>query len=280
MPRVQTRDLDVFYEDDYFGTQWEDKPVVLLQAGYAANSRHFATWVPGLAQDFRVIRRDSVGHGRTSPGDRDRDLSLEALAEDVISFLDALGIDKVHYVGERTGAMTGAVLGAKYPDRITSLTLFGCPTHCGEALQQAMWQMLSPDLQQQYSGWSDAIRGLGGAYAWHDHVRWLHVPGDDAQNAWQVAQLRLCDEDLLERYAAATLDYDIAPYLANVAVPTLVAAPTSTYRTNWAQQIQIRTQIPDCELEIVEGSWGRSDDGTGPQIVDRLRRFLVRRALI
>lgn len=279
MPQIQTADLTVYYEDDYFGTQWEAKPVALLQAGYAANSRHFATWVPGLAEDFRVIRRDSVGHGRTSAGDRFRDLSLEALAEDIIRFLDELSIDTVHYIGERTGAMTGAVLAAKYPDRINSLTLFGCPTHCGEDLQHAMWEMLSPDLQATYRGWNDAIRGLGGAFAWHDHVRWLHVSGDDAQNAWQQAQLRLCDEALLERYAAATIEYDIAPYLSKIAVPALIAAPTSTYRTNWEQQVQMRRQIPDCELEIVEGSWGRSDDGTGPQVVDRLRRFLTARGL-
>ncbi|MGW9027090.1 alpha/beta fold hydrolase [Streptomyces sp. NPDC055722] len=280
MPEIQTADLHVHYEDDYFGTPWETKPVFLLQAGYAANSRHFATWVPGLASDFRVVRRDSVGHGRTSAGRPDRDLSLPALAEDIVRFMDALEIDAVHYVGERTGAMTGAVLAATHPDRVRSLTLFGCPIRCGDALQQAMWRMLAPELQKQYRGWNDAIAGLGGAFAWHEQVRWLKTEGAVRHNAWQLEQLRLCDEDLLERYAAATVDYDIDEYLPKIGVPTLIAAPTSTYRTNLDQQVRMRELIPDSELEVVEGSWGRADDGSGPHVVRRIRRFLERRSLL
>jgi pimeloyl-ACP methyl ester carboxylesterase len=275
MPYVDTGDLHVHYQDDYFGTPWESKPVFLLQAGYAANSNHFDTWVPGLADDFRVIRRDSVGHGLTNAGSPDRDLSLPILADDIVRFLDTLEVDSVHYVGERTGAMTGAVLAAKYPDRVKSLTLFGCPIRCGKALQDAMWAMLAPALKDKYTGWNDAIAGLGGSFAWHDHVRWLEVPGNEAHNSWQLQQLHLCDEALLERYAKATIEYDIAEYLPKIQAPTLVAAPTTTYRTNLEQQILMRSEIPICELEIVEGSWGRADDGSGPHIVRRIRRFLA-----
>jgi pimeloyl-ACP methyl ester carboxylesterase len=274
MPSVETADLHVHYEDDDFGTPWESRPVFLLQAGYAANARHFSTWVPGLAGDFRVLRRDSVGHGFTSAGAPDRDLSLPALADDILRFLDVLEIDSVHYVGERTGAMTGAVLAATHPDRIRSLTLFGCPIVCGEGLQRAMWTMLAPELKERFTGWNDAIAGLGGAFAWHEHVRWLEVVGADAHNAWQLEQLRHCDEGLLERYAAATVDYDIEEYLPQIAVPTLIAAPTSTYRTTLDQQVRLRTLVPTSELEIVEGSWGRADDGSGPHVVRRIRRFL------
>ena len=44
MPYLDAGDLHVHYQDDYFGPQWtSDPPVFLLQAGYAANSNHFAT---------------------------------------------------------------------------------------------------------------------------------------------------------------------------------------------------------------------------------------------
>ncbi len=274
MPYVDAGGLHTHYLDDYLGPQWLAPEVVLLQHGYAANVNHFATWVPELAGTFRVLRRDSVGHGRTSPGAVDRDLSLPALADDVVRFLDALGIDKVHYVGERTGAMTGVLLGARHPDRLQTLTLFGCPIACGEPLQTAMWQMLQPEEKRLYTGWNDAIRGMNGAFAWHDHVRWLES-GDAAHDAWQREQLYLCDEALLERYARATIDYDIADELAQVRPPTLILSPTATYRTNFDQQIQLRTSIPDSEIYIAEGSVGRSDDPHAPDLAARVRRFAV-----
>jgi pimeloyl-ACP methyl ester carboxylesterase len=275
MPHVTAGDLDCFYQEDYFGTPWNDEPAaVLLQAGYAANSNHFSTWVPGLADRYRVLRRDAVGHGRTSPGEPGRDLSLGALADDVIAFLDELGLGTVHYVGERTGAMTGVVLAAKHPGRVRTLTIFGCPIACGTGLQHAMWEMLEPTEQARYTGWNDAIRGLGGTFAWHDHVHWLEDPADPRQNAWQREQLRLCDESLLERYAEATIEYDISSFLSSVSVPTLILAPTNTYRTNFGQQIQLRTSIPNAQLEIIEGSAGRADDGSGPHLARRIRAFI------
>jgi pimeloyl-ACP methyl ester carboxylesterase len=278
MPYVDAGDLHVHYQDDYFGARWQQSPpVFLLQAGYGANSNHFATWLPGLADSFRVIRRDAVGHGLTNAGSPGRDLSLPALAQDVIAFMDALGLERVHYLGERTGAMTGAVLAAEYPERLHSLTLFGCPIACGQGLQDAMWAMLAPDLQSKYTGWNDALTGLGGAFAWHDHVHWLERPRNDAHNTWQRAQLHLCDEALLERYAEATKQYDITEYLPKISVPTLILGPTDTYRTNLEQQVAIRSSIPNSELEIVERSVGRADDDVAPRLARRVRRFLAER---
>ena len=192
----------------------------------------------------------------------------------MVAFLDMLGVGSVHYIGERTGAMTGVVLAAKHPERVRTLTIFGCPIACGLGLQRAMWEMLAPEEQVKYTGWNDAIPGLGGTFAWHDHVRWLEVADDPAQNAWQRDQLHLCDESLLERYAEATIEYDISSYLSAVAVPTLILAPTTTYRTNFDQQVQLRTSIPNAELEIVEGSVGRADDGSGPRLTRRVRVFV------
>lgn len=279
MTIMRVGDLDCYFTNDYFGPQWRTPQTFLLQHGYAANSNHFADWVPPLADSFRVIRRDAVGHGRTSVGAPGRDLSLPALAADVVAFLDANELESVHFVGERTGAMTGIVLAALHPERVRSLSIYGCPIECGTGLQRAMWAKLSAREQERYTGWSDAIAGLGGAFAWHDHVNWLQDPARPDYSAWQTDQLHLCDEDLLERYAEATMHYSIAEYLPAVTVPTLIMGPTSTYRTNLEQQLKVRESLVDSELEIVEGGEGRSDDGNGPRLARRVRRFLADRGL-
>jgi pimeloyl-ACP methyl ester carboxylesterase len=274
VPYVRVNDLDCWYEDDWFGEPWTSDPeVIVMQPGYAANAAHLQAWVPGLAGGYRVIRRDSIGHGRTSAGEPDHDISLGGLANDTIAFLDALGLDRVHYFGERTGGMTGITLAARYPERLISLSVLGTPTRCGKALQDAMHAKLPSHLQARYTGWNDAIRGEGGIFAWFDLVGWLQT-SDAQKSRWQREQARLCDPDLLERYAEATKTFDVAEHLAQVTTPTLIFAPTASYRTGLADQLTLRQTMPNAQIEVVEGSGGRPDDVPAGPLADRLRRFL------
>jgi pimeloyl-ACP methyl ester carboxylesterase len=48
--------------------------------------------------------------------------TLYDMAADTVGVLDALGIERVHVVGASMGGMIGQVVGARYPDRVLSLT--------------------------------------------------------------------------------------------------------------------------------------------------------------
>jgi 3-oxoadipate enol-lactonase len=70
---------------------------------------------------FQVICADTRGHGQsTSP---QAPYHMDDLAQDSISILDALGIEKAHYVGLSLGAMSGFGLGIKHSKRMLSLLL-------------------------------------------------------------------------------------------------------------------------------------------------------------
>jgi 3-oxoadipate enol-lactonase len=90
-----------------------------------------------LEPHFQVVRYDIRGHGRTeaTPGP----YTPELLAKDAIALLDALGIDKVHWVGLSMGGMIGQAVVLNHPDRLESLAL--CDTTGAIPLEaQHLWQ--------------------------------------------------------------------------------------------------------------------------------------------
>jgi 3-oxoadipate enol-lactonase len=82
-----------------------------------------------------VLRYDTRGHGRseTTPGP----YSIASLADDAAGLLEALGIAAAHFVGLSMGGMIGQQLGARYPERVLSLSL--CDT-ASEMPPRAMWE--------------------------------------------------------------------------------------------------------------------------------------------
>lgn len=95
--------------------------VVVLSHSLASS---MVMWEPQLAvleTAFQVLRYDMRGHGGS--GVTKGAYSLEMLGQDVIGLLDALNIEKAHFVGLSIGGMIGQGLGLDHADRLLSLTL-------------------------------------------------------------------------------------------------------------------------------------------------------------
>jgi len=97
-------------------------------------------WNPqmeALNPHFQVLRYDTRGHGATDAPSGS--YTLELLAEDVIGLLDALRMDRVHFVGLSMGGMIGQGLVLNHPHRLKSLVL--CDTaSIVPAEAQPVWQ--------------------------------------------------------------------------------------------------------------------------------------------
>lgn len=95
-------------------------PLVLLH-GMGESS---ASWEPLLdalaGLGSLVIAPDVRGHGATG---RPGLYSFEALRDDVVAFLDALGIERCVLIGHSMGACTAAMVAAAHPERVMRLVL-------------------------------------------------------------------------------------------------------------------------------------------------------------
>jgi len=105
------------------------EPAVLLLPGLLQSSRD---WVrsgvaPALAQRWRVILFDPLGHGGS---DRPHDAGAygeEGLVEDVISVLDAAGVERVALWGWSRGARMAYATAFAHPERVAALVAGGQP---------------------------------------------------------------------------------------------------------------------------------------------------------
>jgi 3-oxoadipate enol-lactonase len=99
----------------------EDGPVLVMLGSLGSTLDMWEPNVPALAEHFRVVRMDHLGHG-ASP-DPAGPYTMQMLAEAVLATLDALGVDRVHWCGLSLGGMVGMYLGSEHPDRIARLVL-------------------------------------------------------------------------------------------------------------------------------------------------------------
>lgn len=116
--------MRIFANDLHVNCQFsgpEQAPVVVLSHSLASSGIMWEQQVPALVDGYRVLRYDTRGHGGSDAPSGP--YTLDALGDDVIAMLDALEIDRVHWVGLSMGGMIGQNLAIRYPQRLLSLTL-------------------------------------------------------------------------------------------------------------------------------------------------------------
>jgi pyruvate dehydrogenase E2 component (dihydrolipoamide acetyltransferase) len=108
-------------------------PVVLLH-GFGADLNSWMFTQPALAEGRRAIALDLPGHGSS-----DKQVgtgTAAALADTVELALTALELHRVHLVGHSMGGAIAALLAARRPDRVASLTLIA-PAGFGDEINTA-----------------------------------------------------------------------------------------------------------------------------------------------
>ena len=82
-------------------------PLVALHGATSLGREDFAAQLPGMSKAFLVHLPDARGHGRTR-WDAARRLRVRWLVDDLVAFVDALGLDSFHLLGFSMGAHDGA----------------------------------------------------------------------------------------------------------------------------------------------------------------------------
>ena len=146
--------------DDGLRTYFEDSggagAPVLFYTGFAdpLDVAKAARLARALSGEFRLIFADHRGQGGS---DRPREPSAYALPRrvgDAVAVLDALGIERVHFLGSSWGARLGFAFGEHAPERVLSLVL------CGN--QPYAWNLDSPIAKAVAA----RVSGRSGATKW------------------------------------------------------------------------------------------------------------------
>ena len=110
--------VSLYYEDS---SPTSDKPVMLFAHGLLWSTRLYDKQVAYFKDRYRCIAFDFRGQGQSQVTESGYD--MDTLAEDTVALLDALEIDRCHFVGLSMGGFIGQRLAIKYPQRLSSLIL-------------------------------------------------------------------------------------------------------------------------------------------------------------
>lgn len=99
----------------------EGAPVILMSNSLGCDLTMWDDVIPALAQDYRVIRYDTRGHGGSVVVSRPT--SIAELADDALAILDDLGVARAHFVGLSMGGMIGQWLLRFAPERLDKVVL-------------------------------------------------------------------------------------------------------------------------------------------------------------
>ncbi len=270
MPVVDANGCKMYYDIDDYTDPWiADKETVWLQHGVGRSTKFWYHWVPALARSYRVVRRDMRGHGQSSVPPPAHKWSLDELADDMLAFMDAVGLKQVHYLGESIGGIIGVLFAIRWPERLKSLTICNSPT----ALPQTRGQASSASKSSMSSLLAKAdSRGWGRIFI----EQRIISGGSPARTEWVLNEWGKTPTHVL-RGISKTLDgADTEPLLPRVKVPTLILAPTQSPLTPLSDQLKMRTLIPNARIAVIEGPGHEIYVDRAEECIEAFLRFLAR----
>lgn len=217
----------------------DDAPVLVLLNSLGTDLRMWDAQAAALRDEFRVIRCDTRGHGRSPLAEPP--WTLADLGEDVLALIDSLGARRVSLAGVSMGGATAVWIAARAPERVERLV--ACFT-------AACFGPPEPWLRR-----AATVRAAGVA-AVSDAVlrRWFTDAIDPDRRARMKAMIDATPPD---GYAAATevvANLDLRDDLEKVAAPTLVLAGAEDSATLPRIGRALADGIPGAEFVEVAGA--------------------------
>ena len=106
-------------------------PALLLSNSLGTTLELWDAQVEDWSRDYRVIRYDTRGHGRSSVPKGD--YTIDDLGRDALAVLDAAGAQTAHVCGISLGGLTAMWLGVNAPDRVNALIIANTAAKVGTA---------------------------------------------------------------------------------------------------------------------------------------------------
>jgi 3-oxoadipate enol-lactonase len=217
-----------------------DRPTLLLANSIATTLHMWDGQIAELSRRFRVVRYDMRGHGASSvpPGA----YSIDRFGRDVIELLDALRIERTHFLGLSLGGSVGQWLGIHAPERIDRLILSNTSSYLGPAGQ---WDQLIAATLQAPDMSASAAMFMRNWFPSH-----MLEPEDPVVAKFRSMVLATDPRGLAGAFALVR-DTDMRRTIALIDRPTLVIAGEHDAVTTASHGRAIAGTIPGAQLRVL-----------------------------
>lgn len=218
------------------------RPALLLLNPLGTTQSFWEPFVDVFAASFWLIRFDIRGHGRSAG--HVEPYGVPDLAHDALAVLDALEVPRAHVLGASLGALTGAHLAARHPERVDRLVL----ASTGVKLGPDYWWEQTIDRVEKHGlrSVADHLETIFFSEAWRDAYP---DRAEAARNMLLETPVRAYVEG-----AEAIADADLRPDAELIRAPTLVIVGEDDPVLRHHPAVDLLSLIPDSEVVNVGGA--------------------------
>jgi len=226
MPELAANGLRIAYL-----TEGEGPPLVLLHAATSSATEDWAAQRPLLRQHFRLYLPDARGHAGTR-WDTDRGWSHGMLGEDIVAFVDGLGLERFHVAGLSMGAGTALAIAMLHPERVRSAVLAAVGVE-PEPRNSVARRLMDPErIERNDPAWAARLARR------HDSVQ--------GEGAWRKLLLAIRDDILAQRHPRPE-------ELLRARLPILLACGDRDPWVPLEQAVRLQRQLPEASLFVAPG---------------------------
>ena len=242
MPKVIANNITINYEQQGAG-----EPLILIPY-LTADHACYAFQVAEYAKHFTCISLDLRGTGESDKPEGA--YTTEVLADDVAGFMQAAGIPKAHISGLSLGGAIGMWLAAKYPDRVTSLSVHSAWPKT-DAYLKTVAESLQIAVQPLGSVPEMVIRAL---FPWCFTPELYAAKPDYIQALADFVRSRPAQSvaSFMEQ-SNAVIAHDAEDQLSRISAPTLITFGRQDAATSTRFADRMTGKIRNSELLIFEG---------------------------
>jgi len=209
------------------------RPPVVFIHGAGGTHQHWLFQIRDLAQT-PTYAIDLPGHGQSQAPGRD---SIQAYADWLIAFLDAVELEQAVLVGHSMGGGIALSAGINFPDRVVGLGLVATG-----ARLRVMPSLLATIRQDPEAAVRAICSSAFGPEASPEMLRLGKEQMDAVPAGVLFGDFKACD------------DFDVMGCLAEIAAPTVVLCGTHDSMTPSQCSVYLRDHIRGAELHLVEGA--------------------------
>jgi 3-oxoadipate enol-lactonase len=243
MPILKSPGLDMYYEIDDFTDPWTQPDTILLLHGNCESGAAWYGWVPQLARQFRLVRPDMRGFGRSTAMPRDFRWTLDVLIDDYVRLMDTLGIERFHLVAAKIGGTIARAFAARRPERVLTLTVAGTPPPFREGAKERIPEWTKEFEQKGVEAW--ARRTMAGRLG-------ATFPAEGIE--WWTRYMGRTDRESQIGFIGTIACADITQDIPKIRCPTLVITTEESGLASVEQNRAWQRQVPNSRLLVLPGN--------------------------
>ena len=223
---------------------------VVLSSGLGGVGAFWKQQIAALSEHYRVVLYDQRGTGRNKQA-LPETYTISMMADDVVEVLDQLDLPRCAFVGHALGGIVGLDLALRYPDRVGKLVAINA------------WAKADVHTAACFAIRKEILLHVGPeAYLKAQPIFLFPAPWL-SENAERMAKdethgvSHFQGTDTVLKRIGALLAFDVSTRLAEITVPTLVAASRDDILVPWTASKILAEGLPNAKLWVTpEGGHG------------------------